>query len=478
MRIAALMSLALVTPFTPARAQAMKHMAMDHMAMPTPPREQKPKAKPPAAVVVPTVPNPVIPSAAPQEVKPPLRAPEPPTDHTAMDMTMPGMSPADHQAMQHTMGGQGSGTSRLPASSAHVHGATLATGDWNVMLHGYVTPVYTDQGGPRGGKGAFVESHMMLQADHALSNNIGIELRTIVSAEPLIGERGYQSLFATGETAYGVALIDRQHPHNLIAELSARLNVETTLGNVFVYGGPVAEPALGPTVYLHRPSAKFNPDAPITHHWFDSTHLSYGVITSGVRTAHWQLEGSAFRGREPGENRYTIETPRLDSYSGRMTWLPDSHWAIEASYGHLNSPEGQSPNDDEARYIGTAIYANGRFNAMGGVAVKQKLAGRTSTALLFEANLDFHKREAVFTRIESVDNDELFNATPLDPHFDRPYRVSKFTLGYGYTIGLRGPLTVTVGGVASVYAKPATLDSAYGKFPVSGSFFAKFALGG
>lgn len=73
------------------------------------------------------------------------------------------------------------------------------------------------------------------------------------------------------------------HPHDLFMELAAKYEVRITeaLG-LEIYGGPVGEPALGPTAYPHRLSALPNPIAPIGHHWFDSTHISFGVVTAGV----------------------------------------------------------------------------------------------------------------------------------------------------------------------------------------------------
>ncbi|MFX9626914.1 hypothetical protein ABTU79_19970, partial [Acinetobacter baumannii] len=89
---------------------------------------------------------------------------------------------------------------------------------------------------------------------------------------------GYPLLFGSGESAYGKPLVDRQHPHDLFMELAARLDVDLAARTTaFVYGGPVGEPALGPSAFIHRASARYNPEAPITHHWFDSTHITYGV---------------------------------------------------------------------------------------------------------------------------------------------------------------------------------------------------------
>ena len=117
-----------------------------------------------------------------------------------------------------------------------------------------------------------------------------------------------------------VALVDRQHPHDLFMELSARVDFNVgENASLFLYGGPVGEPALGPSAFMHRGSARYNPEAPITHHWFDSTHITYGVVTAGYAARTWQIEASAFSGQEPDEHRWNIETPRLDSWSVRAT---------------------------------------------------------------------------------------------------------------------------------------------------------------
>ena len=70
-----------------------------------------------------------------------------------------------------------------------------------------------------------------------------------------------------------------------------------------LYGGPVGEPALGPVAYPHRTSAMGNPLAPIAHHWLDSTHITFGVVTGAVYGARWKAEASVFNGREPDEHR-------------------------------------------------------------------------------------------------------------------------------------------------------------------------------
>jgi len=47
--------------------------------------------------------------------------------------------------------------------------------------------------------------------------------------------------------------------------------------------------------------------------------------------------------REPDQYRYDIEEPRLDSFSGRVSWNPIRELSLQVSYGHLHSPEALEP---------------------------------------------------------------------------------------------------------------------------------------
>ncbi len=409
-------------------------------------------------------------------------ATSPPPDHDMSSMDMSGHDTAGMDMagmdMSSSTPADGSGTSRLPGAGGGHHGVHLAAGDWMVMLHGQVILAYSDQGGPRGSHKAFFTSHLMATASRPLSDRVDLQLRAMASADPLIGARGYPLLFQTGETAGGAPLIDRQHPHDLFGELSARLDVKLGDGGtkVFVYGGPVGEPALGPAAYFHRASARLNPETPLTHHWFDSTHVSFGVVTAGIATNTLQFEASAFRGREPDERRWDIETPKLDSWSVRATWNPGPAWSASLSYGWLKSVEALHPDENESRLIGTIAYVGPNVAVTAGYGRKDRQPGRTIDAVFAEAHWDITARHALFGRFENVNNDELF-PDPRSPLHDTPFRVRKFALGYAYSVPMKGVLKVSIGALGSVYAKPAVLDAAYGKFPASFVLFARFGLG-
>jgi hypothetical protein len=372
---------------------------------------------------------------------------------------------------------EGSGTARLPGLEAsHRHGNIYSGDDWTAMAHGYVSTQYTDHGGPRGDGMPYVTSMLMLMAEREAGWG-RLQFKSMMSLEPLMSARGYPNLFASGETANGAALIDRQHPHDLFMELTARadFNLGPNAG-LFLYGGPVGEPAIGPSAFMHRGSAANNPEPPITHHWFDSTHITYGVATAGIATRRFQLEASAFRGAEPDEHRWDIETPRLDSWSVRATLNPSPNWSLQASYGEIKEPEALHPGEDEHRFTASAQYSDGALSAMAAFSAKSRVPGDTLTAWLGEANWDFSARDSLFGRVENVRNDELF-PDHLHPLHDRAFRVTKFQAGYARHIPLGDALKLTLGGSASAYAKPDALDPYYGNSPLGYTLFARISLG-
>lgn len=336
-------------------------------------------------------PSPAPPSPSPAEPA------DPHAGHMMPDQGSMDRMDMDHAAMGHMMDmtqesdaapfALGSGTARLPGAESHMSGLHVMAGEWMLMAHGYVWAVHSDQGGPRGDSKTYVQSMLMANAERPLGDGAKLTLKSMWSLEPIMSARGYPNLFATGETAGGEPLIDRQHPHDFFMELAARVDVELGGGvSAFVYGGPVGEPALGPTAFMMRRSARYNPEAPISHHWFDSTHITYGVATAGLYGSQWQVEGSAFRGREPDEDRWGIETPRLDSWSARGTWNPTPNWSAQVSYGRIKEPEALHHDEDEGRMTASLSYSDARLAVTAAFSAKDRIPGSTLTAWMAEAN--------------------------------------------------------------------------------------------
>ena len=217
----------------------------------------------------------------------------------------------------------GSGTTWIP-DAVPLPARHVMSGSWLLMLHGFGFVQYDKQGGPRGADQFGSLNWAMLMASRDLLGG-RFQARTMLSLDPAtVTNRGYPLLLQSGETYRGQPLVDRQHPHDFWMELAMMYErVLSRSVGVTVYAAPSGEPALGPVAFMHRPSAMDNLAAPLSHHWQDATHISFGVLTAGLFGRHWKLEGSAFNGREPNEERWGFDRIRFDSYSddSRPIWI-------------------------------------------------------------------------------------------------------------------------------------------------------------
>ena len=370
---------------------------------------------------------------------------------------------------------EGSGTSWLPDTTPHT-GIHASYGEWQTMWHALFNVVYDKQGGPRGDNMTFLSGMFMGMAQRPLGDGT-FGLRAMLSPDPFMGPRGYPLILATGETANGRDhLIDRQHPHDLFMELAATYSYPISKNSsVFLYAGLPGEPALGPPAFMHRTSGMDIPEAPITHHWLDSTHITFGVVTAGIVLDTLKVEASAFKGREPDQHRYDIESPRLDSYAARLSWNPIPQLSMQVSYGSLHSPEGLEPDTDEDRFTASATYTQpfGTDNIWSTTFAwgrKMLRPGPTLDGLVFETAAIFQKTYTLFARAERVDEAELVETTP-----PRIFTVNKLTVGGIYDFYRTDHAKFGVGALASFYALPAALEPVYGN-PTSGMVFARLKI--
>ena len=359
-----------------------------------------------------------------------------------------------------------------------MEGLHEARGEWMGMIHGFINGIYDDQGGPRGASEAISTSMLMLMARRELGDG-AFGLRFMLSGDPLMGKDGYPLLFQTGETADGrEPLIDRQHPHDLLMEAAASYSRDLSArGSVFVYAGLPGEPALGPDAFMHRLSGMDNPEAPLTHHWLDSTHVSWGVVTGGYTFDDLKLEASAFNGREPDQNRYNIEVRPLDSYAARLSYNPTRDWSLQDSFDYLASPEQLEPQMSVHRTTASASYNAPLARwwqttlAWGRNAPSE---GPASNAWLLESAARLTASHTVFGRLERVAKDELF--LPGSPLYGRTFTVNSLTVGYIYDFAHLEAVRFGIGGLVSTYSYPATLDATYGAGPVSFMVFVRARL--
>ena len=417
-------------------------------------------------------------AAAPMIASPPA-SPRTPGTMPGMDHDMRSMAMMPAMLDPYAMTREASGTAWQPDSSP-MQGLMRGTGGWSGMVQGSATAVYDRQGGARGDSKTFSQSMLMVMGNRAVGARGRIGLRAMLSLDPLMGRRGYPLLFATGETADGRSeLVDRQHPHDLLMEVAASYAHDLGGGRAaYLYAGLPGEPALGPPTFMHRLSGVDNPEAPIGHHWFDSTHITFGVVTAGFSTARWKIEASAFKGREPDQHRWDVETPRLDSWSVRAFWNPAANLSLQVSTGHIRSPEQLHPDDNEQRTTASSSYNlplgdGASWASTIAWSLKDGSHGRPLHAWLGETGLRLD-RHILFGRAEHVAEAELFDSGPLAGTI---IPVAKLSLGYAYDLPVGGIGRLAIGAIASAYAYPRRIESTYGRSGVkSFMLFARVRL--
>jgi hypothetical protein len=494
-------ALATLLLFGPDRTRSEESAQMDqhsdHHQHATPaPKETHPHEHDRHEPAAPGPAKPVTPAEKPKRSTPHVHREKPAVathahrDHTAG--TGHRATHADHEGMQmkgflgpYPMTREGSGTSWQPDSTPH-EGVHQTYGDWMLMEHALINGVYDHQGGPRGGDKAFVGGMVMGMAQQALGDGT-LGLRAMLSPDPFMGPSGYPLLLATGETADGrTPLIDRQHPHDLFMELASSYSYKLSANSsVFLYAGLPGEPALGPAAFMHRTSGMDIPEAPITHHWLDSTHITFGVVTAGLVLDNWKIEASAFRGREPDQHRFDIEAPKLDSYSARLTWNPIRELSLQVSAGHLHSPEQLSPEVNKDRVTASATYTqpfgqNNFWSTTFAWGRKMNRPGNTLDGFLLESELIFSRTYTLFMRAERVAEDELLeNVTEAMPEAAARmpvFTVNKLSIGGIYDMPLDEHLKFGIGGLVSKYSLPSALKPFYGSDPTSFMVFLRLKL--
>lgn len=388
-------------------------------------------------------------------------------------MQMPGMTMAPSGPLGISQTRDGSGTSWQPEVTP-MSGAMRQSGAWTFMLHGSAFLEELRAGHPRGDHQFGSINWVMGMAQRSTSSS-ALTFRTMLSVEPLtVGRCGYPNLLQTGEACRGAALHDVQHPHDLFMEVA--VDYRHALGSgvaIDLYGGPAGEPALGPVAFPHRSSAAVNLLAPIGHHWLDSTHVSFGVVTAGLYGHTWKAEASAFNGREPDDKRYGFDFAALDSYSARLWWLPSDRWAFQVSAGHLKDKETHTGAPAATSSDATRVTASGTYHRLFGDRLWATTAawGRNAedalatSAWLAETSFESSARDTWYGRFEVVGKTAAeLSLAGLPP--DVVLDVAKTQVGYTRWVWKGRGARVGLGGYAAVSRVPVAASIAYGsQFP-------------
>ena len=364
----------------------------------------------------------------------------------------------------YAMAREASGTSWQPDAAPHDGIHLPDTGDWMVMVHARVIGVLDSQSGPRGDSMAFATGMAMGMASRELPGGGTLALRGMLSLDPFMGKRGYPLLLAAGETADGVThLVNRQHPHELVMEMSASVSQPLSdSSSLFLYVGYPGEPALGPGAYMHRASGLDSPATPISHHWLDSTHITFGVLTAGFVHDRWKFEVSQFTGREPDQFRFDFDEARFDSTALRLTFNPTANWSLQASIGWLKSPEGLHPADNEQRITASASWFEafdfGTLAATIAIGSKRLSDGESTHALLLETTWKPDADWSLFLRGEHIESGELVPEPGI-------FGAGDLTMGLVRDFALSENWKIGLGGLYAFKFAPSSAIAPYGGGP-------------
>jgi hypothetical protein len=383
------------------------------------------------------------------------------------------------------MNRDGSGSSWVPDQTP-MYGYMFHGKKWMTMIHGAFFVRYTSQDvfkqGSRGGNQFDIPNWFMVMTQRQVGKNGLLSIGTMFSFDPfLVGPGGYPLLFQTGESYKGRPLVDMQHPHDLFAEISPNYTQRIAKNaDISASVGYPGEPALGPPVFMHRLSAINDPDAPLSHHYADATHIAFGVATLGFRYGDVKLEGSIFTGREPDEFRYNFDKPTFDSYSVRLSYNPSDEWALQVSNGWIHSPEQLEPLQNVDRFTASAIYTK-TLGGDGYIATTLVYGQnhfsdnqKTLPSVLLESSWQMHKT-AIYGRFEYVRKDAeelvLAGTYPSNPNFT----INAFTLGVNHILTSFGQTNLTGGIQGTFNISPTPLKTLYGSTPIGAEVYLRIS---
>jgi hypothetical protein len=415
------------------------------------------------------------------------------TLEAAMDHSMHNMNemqtegPMSHAySLNLPMQRNGSGTSWLPDASP-MYGLMFHSKKWMYMLHGNIALRYTKQDignkGNRGGDKFDAPNWFMFMGQRKVGQKGLFHFSSMLSLDRLSeGGAGYPLLFQTGESWKGQPLVDRQHPHDLFSELSVGYTYSfSKKSDLSLYLGYPGEPALGSVAFMHRPSSLANPDAPISHHWNDGTHITFGVATLGYRYDKFKIEASSFTGREPNENRFDFDKPRFDSYSARLSFNPNKNWALQVSQGWIKSPESLHAAENVNRTIASVIYALplGEEKSINATALwgLNKTKGHEGEIEILIEGAYRNQKWSLYSRYEWVQKSAEELNLIENAYNEHLFGVNALTLGVNYDLFQLKKIRTAIGGQVSFYNTNAALNNLYGKNPLSGQVFLRIYPG-
>jgi hypothetical protein len=356
----------------------------------------------------------------------------------------------------------------MPSASA-ASARTLVSAQFNVF------GVFSVLQGPRGVDQFAAPNMLMLDVGRLLTPRHFFNLDLMGTTELwTYPRRGYPELLQIGEEhSNGQPFVDAQHPHSspimgLTLSDTIRLGSSKTLKLFFA---PRGESTDGPIAFVHRDSARDDPDAPLGHHvGQDVGHVTSTVLGAQLNLGQFILEASAFNGTEPNPTVVDLPLGPINSEALRLTYVISSDHQIMASVANVEQSDPQYPGTSSATRLSTSLYdrfALGDFGLLDQTFVvgsitrhptDSSLTSFLDEAVLQRGSSDVWGRVEVLQRLAS----ELEIPTWPLPASDVKHWISAVTVGYTHWWPAYGNLQLGLGTSLTMDVVPGAWASAYG----------------
>jgi hypothetical protein len=346
---------------------------------------------------------------------------------------------------------------------------TLVTGRFNVF------GVFSDVPGPRGIEQFAAPDMLMLDVARAVGDRQLLNLDLMGTTDLwTYSRRGYPELLQIGEErGDGSPYIDAQHPHSTPI-MGLTLSDTVILGSsdtLKLFVAPRGESTDGPVAFMHRESARDDPDAPLGHHvGQDVGHISSTVLGAELTLGRVTVEASAFNGTEPQPTKVDLPIGMLNSEALRLTYSFEADHRVMASVAHVDQRDPTYPGTTSATRLSSSLYD--RF-LLGGGALDHTFVighiarypyGTSETSFLDEATWQRGSYE-VWGRAELLQRlaSELAipGAAPAGSADDKRW-VSALTLGYTHWTYVNRGLQLGLGTSLTLDVIPSDWANAYG----------------
>ncbi|MFN8946640.1 MAG: hypothetical protein ACK6DM_05290 [Alphaproteobacteria bacterium] len=184
---------------------------------------------------------------------------------------------------------------------------------------------------------------------------------------------------------------------------------------------------------------------------------------------------SRYKGREPDQDRFDIEEPKLDSTSIRASWNPSENLSLQVSWADFNRPEQLEPEVDDTRLSASAIYTvrlanEGWWSTTIAWGLKVPSDDETTHALALETAYAPDRDWTLFARGEVIESHELDPADTINT-------VGKISFGAIRDFHVAENVRLGIGALYSVNFVPDNLEPSYGGDPDGGMVFLRLVAG-